>query len=190
MSEKGRSWPRTILILVVICGLGVGAYSLVRTSFPEYFADTTVYSVAYEKPKGWKEEVPGPFTLFVFRHPEGKGLIRASLNEVQSRTNPTPELDTDGIAKHYVDVTHSNMPEWKAERLPDLANGTERFSLILRTKKDRTVYTAFCSKGNSTLVVSLTAGGVNASTLAALVPAFRKVIESVKLTPKFVQIDD
>ena len=190
MSESSRHWPRTILILVVICGLGVAANSLVRTNFPEYFADTTVYSIAYEKPKGWIELVPGPLTLFLFRHPEGKGFIRASLNEVQARTNPTPELDTDGIAQHYIDITHLNMPEWKAERLPDFNAGTERFSLILRTKKERTVYTAFCSKGNSTLVLSLTAGGVNASTLATLVPEFRKVVESVKLTPKFVQIDD
>lgn len=163
---------------------------MVRTNFPQYFADTTVYSVAYEKPAGWKEEPPGPFTLFVFRHPEGKGLIRASLNEVQSHTNPTPELDTDGIAEHYIDVTHANMPEWKAERMPDFSNGRERFSIILRTKKLRTVYTAFCSKGNSTLVVSLTAGGENAATLATLVPAFRKVVESIKLTPKFVEIDE
>lgn len=182
-----HSWTRTMLIVLVIGGLGVAGYAYVRTNFPEYFSDTTVYSVAYEKPKNWKEEPPGPFTLFVYRHPEGQGVIRASLNEVQSNTNPTPELDTDGVARHLMDVTRRNMPDWKAERLPDITSSSERFSLVKRTKVARTVYTAFCAKGNSTLVISLSASGKDTEKLEDLLPVYLGVIESVRLTPKKVE---
>ena len=190
VAVRKNSWARTILIVFVLCGLGVGGYAFVRTNFPEYFSDTTVYSVDYEKPKDWKEEPPGPFTLFVFRHPEGRGVIRASMNEVQSNTNPTPDLDTDGVAKHLIDVTRRNMPDWKAERMPDITSGSERFSLVRRTKVSRTVYTAFCAKGNSTLVLSLSASGKDADQLEDLVPVYRRVIESVRLTPKKVELFD
>lgn len=186
-----RPWARgallTIIPVTVILG---GSYAYMRNAFPEFYADNTVYSVAYEKPKGWTEIPPGPFTLFVFRHPENRGTLRASVNEIQSKYNPTPELDTDGIASHYVDITEENMPEWKARRMEPIKTGSEEFSLIRRSKKDKTVYTAFCSKGNTTVVVSLYAGGEAAASVDEFLPEFRKLVASFRLTPKNIVFDD
>ncbi len=186
-----RPWLRrtlfTVIPIVVVLG---GSYAYMRASFPQFYADTTVYSVKYDRPPGWKEEPPGPFTLFVFRHPKGLGTMRASVNEIQSRYNPTPELDTGGIADHYVDITAANMPEWTAKRLEPIVTSHEEFSLIRRSKKDKTVYTAFCSKGNTTVVVSLYAGGKAAASVDELLPDFRQLVGSFTLTPKHVVIDD
>jgi len=191
MTDSSRAGSRRMVIVAVAAAVLIGGgYAFVRTQFPQYYADTSVYSVAYEKPAGWKEEPPGPFTLFVFREPTGKGTLRASINEVQAKMNPTPELDTNGIADHYVDLTEANMPDWNAERLKDIESGTEPFSVIKRTRKDRTVYTAFCAKGNTTIVVSLTGGGNQVMKLDDLLPTFRKLVASFRLTPKHVDLDE
>jgi len=153
-------------------------------------SDSEVYGVEYEKPKGWNEGQPGPFTLFVFRHPKGLGTLRGSINEVHSNVNPTPDLDTNGIAEHYVGLTKANMPDWTAKRMDDIGDGPDRFSVIRRAKSDRTVYTAFCSRGNTTVVVSLSAGGKAAATIDELLPDFRSLVGSFRLVPKNLKFDD
>lgn len=191
MADQPRPWRLKATLAAVTSGLVlIGGYGLAKRKLEPFSGDTSVYSVAYEKPSGWKEIPPGPFTLFIFREPTGKGTLRASVNEVQASMNPTPELDTDGIANHYVGLTEQNMPDWTAERLPDLKGGTESFSLIKRTKKDRTVYTAFCAKGNTTIVVSLTGGGKQVAGLDELLPDFRKLVASFRLTKKNIELDD
>lgn len=185
------SWLRTSLTIVLtVAVVGGGGLVLLRVAFPQYYADTTVYSVDYDRPLGWKEVPPGPFTLFVYRHPDGKGTMRAAINEVQEDFNPTPELDTEGIANHYIAITDNNMPEWKAEKLDAVDTDREHFSLIRRTKVGKTVYTAFCSKGNTTLVVSLYAGGKDAESLDDLLPEFRKLLGSFRLTPKALEPEE
>lgn len=185
----GRARP----VLFGIAGVGVvlgGGYGLIRKQFPQHFADNSVYHVSYGKPAGWKEDIPGPFTLFIYREPHGHATMRASVNEIQSRVNPTPELDTNGIAEYYIELTGDNMPNWKAERMADVKTDAENFSLIRRSKEDRTVYTAFCAKGNTTVVVSLTAGGKEAPGLEKYLPDLKSVLGTIRLTKKHIVIND
>lgn len=190
--EAGRT-KRRILPIALVVALPIAAiasYFVIRSQAPQYFADNQVYGVQYERPQGWTEEPPGPFTLFVFRHPDGLGTLRGSVNEVHAAVNPTPELDTNGIAEHYISLTEDNMPDWTAERMEDIRGRRERFSVIRRSKEKRTVYTAFCAKGNTTVVVSLSAGGDAAKSIDRLLPDFQALVASFTLTEKFVPIDD
>jgi hypothetical protein len=149
-----------------------------------------VFSIQYEKPSGWEEEVPGPFTLFIFRHPKGLGTLRASINEVHAAVNPTPDLDTEGLAQHFLEVTEQNLPGWKAERLDDLHSGPERFSFIRRQGSGRVVYTAFCAKGNTTLLVSLTGEEKNEAGIETLVPVLKQIVQSVRFVPKQISLEE
>lgn len=178
---------RARFVLAALAIFAVGSYAGWRVL---KIADNGVYSVEYAKPIGWNEGQPGPFTLFVFRHPKGRGVLRGSLNEVHASVNPTPDLDTNGIAQHYVDLTKANMPDWSAKRLDDIGSENERFSVIRREKSDRIVYTAFCAKGNTTVVVSLSAGGKASKSLDELYPEFQKLVSSFRLVPKNLVFDD
>lgn len=191
MEEKPkRGGIRFLAYGVLAAGAAVGIYISAKGGVKKAFASSEVYGVEYAKPAGWNEGVPGPFTLFVFRHPEGKGTIRGSINEVHANVNPTPELDTNGIADHFVDITKSNMPQWKALRLDDINGRQERFSLIRRSRDDRTIYTAYCTKGNTTVVVSLSGIGKAAKTVDDALPDFRKLVASFRLVPKNLRFED
>ena len=188
--RRRRALRAATLVFLPVALLVGGGYLLVRALFPQFYADNSVYRITYTKPSGWREVPPGPFTLFVFKESAGRGTMRASINEVQSEMNPTPELDTAGIADRYVEVTAENMPDWKAERMDDIHTPTENFSLIKRTRFDRTVYTAFCAKGNTTVVVSLAGFGKQVATLDNLLPDFQKLVSSFRFTHKIVDLDD
>jgi hypothetical protein len=175
------------VLVVLLAALAVLAFAILRATPRGQNAE--LYDVAYDAPKGWEKQPPGPLTLFVYRHPDGKAMITASLNEVHFEVNPTPELDTDGLADQFVGVTHDNMPGWTAQRLEDFSDGSERFSVIKRTRQGRTVYNAFCAKGNSTVLVSLTAGGKAAGDLERHVPVFKRLLASIRLSPKKVARD-
>jgi len=191
MEDKaGRSRLKAWVLPAIVLLGGAGAYIFAKGGVKKAFASSEVYGVEYSKPAGWKEGVPGPFTLFIFRHPEGKGTIRGSINEVHANVNPTPELDTNGIADHFIDITKNNMPQWKATRLEDIRGRAERFSLIRRARDDRTIYTAYCSKGNTTVVVSLSGIGKQAKGVDDLLPDFRKLVASFRLVPKNLKFED
>jgi hypothetical protein len=69
--------------------------------------------------------------------------------------NPTPELDTDGIADYYKDRTDENMRDWKATKLGAVAGQDVPFAVIRRSTKDRVIVTAYAVRGNTTVLVSL-----------------------------------
>ena len=94
------------------------------------------------------------------------------------------------LAVRQANLLSENQRVHMAKRLEDLKAGTEPFSLIRRTKKDKTVYTAFCSKGNTTVVVSLSSGGKNAASVDEFLPKFKELVASFKLTPKVMELDD
>lgn len=169
----------TVLPLAV---LGVSFFSL-RRHFPMFAGDTSNYELVYPHPRVWQERPHTPFTLFLFEHAETGAKLRGATNQVTSNVNPTPELDTDGIAQYYVDTTRQNQPEWTVERLPDIQAQSLEFSAIKRSRTDKIVVTAFSVRGNTTLVLSLALDKSNAKEYEAMMQEFRSFLDGVRLVP-------
>src|SRR5579862_2692834 len=74
------------------------------------------YEIRWPHPSGWNILPHGPQTLFKFQDPKTKLVIRGAANQMVADVNPTPDLDTDGIADYYNDRTDENMKDqgWTA----------------------------------------------------------------------------
>jgi hypothetical protein len=108
----------------------------------------------YSTPAGWKAAAHGPETLFRCIDPKTDLVLRGAVNQVISEDNPTPELDTKGIADYYVDRTE-NMGGWKVQRLGVAKGDGTSFEVLRRSARDRVVVTAYAVKGNTTVLVTL-----------------------------------
>jgi len=114
------------------------------------------YVLSYAKPDGWKSAPHGPQTLFKYVDPKTDVCIRGAANQMVAEVNPSPELDTDGIADYYIDRTHESMPGWTAAKLGTvMMRNKQPFELISRGTGDRTVITAYAVKGNTTILITL-----------------------------------
>ncbi|MBZ0214017.1 MAG: hypothetical protein K8H99_09480 [Nitrospirae bacterium] len=172
-----------VLYGIVILGC-LGAFNhFSRKLNPYRFADNQNYEILWSEHVGWKKLSPGPQQLFMYSDRETNIRLIGSVSRIMDEVNPTPELDTDGLADLYIGTTRENMKGWSAERHPDFA-GQERFSMILREGPDRTTWTAFVAKGNTTLIVSMGANGAKRSDLEALMPRFRAFLADVEFRPK------
>ncbi len=167
---------------VVVGCLGVFNH-FARQLNPYHFADHQNYEVLWNEHEGWRKLTPGPQQLFMYADRGTDIRLIGSVSRIVDEVNPTPELDTDGLAELYIGTTRDNMKGWSAERQPDFT-GRERFSMILREGPDRTTWTAFVAKGNTTLIVSMGANGAKRSDLEALMPRFRSFLSDVELRPK------
>jgi hypothetical protein len=144
------------LPVVVPCVFAIGGALLwVKHTKTESVNGAKNYVLAFAKPDGWRAEGHGPQTLFKYQDPKSDLILRGAVNQVISEVNPTPDLDTDGIAQFYVDRTTDNMPTWTAEKLGKVDAGGTSFELVRRATNDRVVVTAYAVKGNTTVLVSL-----------------------------------
>lgn len=168
--------------------LGAGAlaagYFGLRSAFPHHFADSANYEVLYEAPNDWRELPKSPMTLFLFKHPDREVFLRGSVNNIESDYAVTPEMDFSMLAEYYLSTTQNNQKEWKGERLRDVRNGKQSFSMIRRWRKDKTVFTAFAQKGNTTLLVGLYAADSEAKSLGAFEPMFRSFLATLDFKPR------
>ncbi len=169
------------LLLVVGAALAVCAYFGVRMANPQLFADSSTYDIRWDPIPNWKPMPPAPLTLFVFKHPNHEIYVRGFQYQVDYEFNPTPELDTDGLAEYYLDTTRTKQPDWKGERLPDATEGPVRFSMIRRITKGKTVVTAFAAKGNTTIGVALFANGDSVREVESVLPELRKFLSTFTL---------
>jgi hypothetical protein len=110
----------------------------------------------YQLPSGWHLDPHGPTAIFKCTEPTTHLELRGSVNQVISDSNPTPDLDTKGIANFYIDRTDESMKGWSAAVLKTYSNplGTD-FAVIRRATKDRIVVTAYSVRGNTTLLITL-----------------------------------
>jgi hypothetical protein len=138
---------------------------------------------------GWKEVPHGPQTLFLYRDPKTGLLLRGAVNQIIADVNPTPELHTDGIAQHFIDRTKENMPDWNvAKAYGDVAGADGmRFRLIRRERPGKCVITAFAVKGNTTLIVSLSANGEEIAEIDSVFPQFQQVLAGMTLTKTLLE---
>lgn len=116
------------------------------------------FVIHYDLPAGWKAAPHGPETLFRVIDPNTRLVLRGAVNQVISEENPTPELDTEGIADYYVDRT-VNMIGWKVEKLGISKGKNLEFEVLRRSSKDRVVVTAYSVRGNTTVLVTLLGKG-------------------------------
>ncbi len=150
-----RPWPMMSIAVIGLSGaVGFRAYKKATM-----YNGTENYQIEYPKSfANWKSLPHTPQTLFLFQDPTKMFLLRGAVSQVISEVNPTPELDTDGLANYYIDRTNENMTGWTAEKLGDIrGQRDQRFSVIERKGSGKTVLTAFSARGNTTLMVTVSA---------------------------------
>ena len=169
----------TLLPLVVLGG----AFWSVRRHLPIFAGDTSNYDLVYPHPRVWEEKPHTPFTKFLFEHAETGAQLRGATNQVTLSVNPTPDMNTEGIAAYYVETTKRNQPAWKAERLPNIKTANLEFSAIKRARTGKIVVTAFHVRGNTTVIMSLALDEKNLVTYDAMMGEFRKFLAEIRLVP-------
>jgi len=141
------------------------------------------YTMGWTPPVGWKELPHGPQTLFLYRHPKSDLVIRGAVTNIVADINPTPDLDSDGIARHLLEVTEENMPGWKGEMLDEVKGDGTTFRLVRRGKSDRTVVSAFSVRGNCTAVITIAGTGKDAPKVERHMADFRAWLGDVRFKP-------
>jgi hypothetical protein len=142
------------------------------------------YKIGYTSPEGYKAITHGPQALFLYRNLDNRLLLRGSVNQVYSDVNPTPELQTEGIAQYYLDRTAENQPGWTGTKM-DLVEGQDaNFRLIRRENKSKCVITAFAVKGNTTVLVSLSGNDKEVKSIDTELPHFRDYLKSIRLNER------
>lgn len=182
MTERSR---KRVSGFAVFCALlmsaGLGAF--VWKMAPVWFEDSSNYSIQYDAPAGWVQLSPGQLTLFRYKHPKHEVFLQGFQDQIVHERLTDPELDANGLANYYLDVTRENLKEWTGKRMSDYKGGTMLFSMIRREKPGKVVYLAFATKGNTTLGVSLYASGKHIPKAEALIDDYRAFLASVRLTP-------
>jgi len=166
-------------LLVVSC---YGARVYVDKNAVDVKEATKNYAIAHEKPSSWTSIPHGPQTLFSYFDPKSHLMVRGSVNQIVAEYNPTPDMDTDHTAQFYIDRTHDNQPEWTAEMMDTAPGDNTSFRLIRRARKDKCVITAFAVKGNTTLLVTLSANGKDIANIDPGLPGFKDFLRHVKMS--------
>jgi hypothetical protein len=171
--------------IVLYGGLAIAFVAFLYSNvLKDSMADAKTYRLKHERPLRWQELPPTPLVLFLYEDPLTKDTIRGSVNSVVADRVALPELDTNGIANHMIQVTESNLPGWKAKMLKDVSAGPLRYRIVRREKEGRCVITAFAVKGNTTVLISLAASGSKAANLEDRhLPFFEKFLAQTTLVP-------
>lgn len=166
------------VVLVLVAAL---AYTFVKGKRNEEMSAN--FSIKIPDPfSGWERLQHGPQALFLYGERKKGLLLRGSVNQMIDDVNPTPDLDRDNLAQLVVDNTHDNMPGWSAAIQDKVdANGAS-FRIVRRSEKKHVVVTAFCVKGNTTLLVSLSGRDGNVEQVDKDMPEFRTFLSEVALT--------
>ncbi|HWD37488.1 MAG TPA: hypothetical protein VG944_01450 [Fimbriimonas sp.] len=135
-------------------------------------------------PGSWKAMPHGPQTLFKYQDPSNRLIFRGAVNQIISPVNPTPELDTDGIAQFYIDRTEQSMPGWTAAKAGVVNAKGLKFDLIRRERQDRIVVTAYAVRGNTTLLITLFGLGKAKPFVDSNMPEFQNFLQSFSLNEK------
>src|SRR5579862_8668800 len=98
--RRARVTRPIVVFSLLIPALGVAAWT---KHVRDESQNSLNFVLNYSNPAGWKPAPHGPETLFRFIDPKTHLVLRGAVNQVISESNPTPELDTDGIAQYYVD---------------------------------------------------------------------------------------
>ena len=176
--------PSRVLFMVA-CAVPILAAAgiYVWLTHPNWLHDTANYAIAYDVPAGWVKLPVNELTLFRYKHPDHDIYLQGFQDQMVNEQLTDPELDADGLAKYYLDVTNQNLPEWQGERLSDYGEGDVKFSILRRWKPGKLVFLAFAKKGNTTLGVSMYANEESIPKAEDELEVYKQFLKSVRLTP-------
>lgn len=137
------------------------------------------YKLVYAQPNGWVEKKHSPQTLFVYENADGVTMKGGHMQIVDSE-NPTPDMDRDTLSDSFASVTRDNLG-WKATMGDIVECDGGSYRLIRREGKDRTIISAVSVKGNTTILVTLSAIGKSKPHVDEDLPAFVSFLKSSKL---------
>jgi len=165
--------PLRLPLFGVAILLFCGAFAYRKHLASERDQNTRNYSLNFVQPVGWKVLPHSPEALFLFQDPQTKLLMRGAMNDVVADYNPTPDLDRDGTAQWLLDVTSKNLKGWTGEMLDTIdANGVS-FRLVKRWTNEKCVISAIGVRGNTTVVVTLSADKGQIDKIDPSLPKFR-----------------
>lgn len=176
-SKKGAALGSIVVVVIGIALFIVGRYKSSQVELAKN------YRLAYSIPTGWRELPHSPEALFLYLNPKSHLLMRGAMNDVQDVENPTPGLDRDATAKWMIDITSENLKDWKGEML-DTVDGHEiSFRLVKRSGPGKCVVTAVAVRGNTTIMVTMSADQRELKEVDPALPAFRQYLTTLSFTP-------
>ncbi|MFZ4508902.1 MAG: hypothetical protein ACOYON_14530 [Fimbriimonas sp.] len=164
----------SLLLATVAVGFAISQFQRVHES------STANYDFRWEKPEGFVARPHGPHSIYLYEHEKNGVMFIGAVNRVYSEVNPTPDLHTDGIAQFYVDRTHENQKGWSAKTLEKVHGKDIDFRIVRREGPDKVVVTAFGVKGNTTVMLSMTANVGKTQYIDGLMPTFRNFLTKVE----------
>ncbi len=183
LSARANRSPRIALIsicLVVGVAGSIGFKNYRANAIKESSAN---YTITYPSaPDGWKKVRHSPQLLFAYKQDGTNLLLSGGTNQIVEEFNPTPDLDTESLAKDMMDVTTANMPGWTVEKLDTVEAKGTTFRLIRRAEKGHVVIDAFAVRGNTTILLTLTGRNSHTEEVNKNLGRFRDFLSSVKLT--------
>jgi len=170
-------------VVTGLLGVGVAFVAYSQVDAERRRLEVANYDLEYTPFLDWKPVSHSPYLLFSYKHPQADIRIMGGTNQIVSEENPTPEMDTDGIAKHYLDVTKQNFKGWTANKMDDTTGEDLRFTMIRRETGARAVVNCFSVRGNTTVLVSLTASDEAIPLINEFLPKVRGYLATMKLVP-------
>lgn len=189
MGGQSTGWIRWGLRLALFGAIGGTVFALLRSTQVDPNIDTQNYDVLNEKPENWKVLPATMMTEFLYQSPDEDAFIRGSLQQTYSAINPTPDQTARSLAEYYVSTTRANLEGWTAEVYDEVQSADTTWVIARRRRPDRTLYNAFASKGNTTLIVTLYGTGKDADSVSRYVPMFKQFLSDARLVkqpPRFV----
>lgn len=177
MSEQG-GWLRAALWILVAATPVVALLYMRATYRPPDLAN---YDLIWEAPKGWREVPRSSVSIFRYKHPGAESYITGSVQKTTSETPILPELDTEGIVEYSLATARQKQPQWKVDRMPDVEGGTQRFSVMRKRQPGRTMLQAYCVKGASTVILTLSYRGDDPALMDSLGQDFSQFLRGLKL---------
>lgn len=138
------------------------------------------YTLIYSTPSGWKAIPHSPQAIFLYRNLKNRLLMRAAMSDIVADYNPDPELDTDGTAKWMLDVTAQNLHDWKGELMDTVQANGVTFRLVRRWNPVKVVYSAVGVRGNTTVIVTMSADKQEIPYIEGQMPQFRQYLASLQ----------
>lgn len=174
----------------VVALMALGAAEMKRRSVASHSLESIrTFSLTYQPPKGWEERPHSPQTLFLYALPKTGLLLAGAVNSVVSDINPTPWMNADRIADDMLYNTSHNLVGWGGEKLGTVDCGGSTFRLVRRWRDGKRVVNAFAARGNTIVMITLSANGADVKNVDAALPEFRNYLSSLALKPEAIDRD-
>jgi hypothetical protein len=138
------------------------------------------YKLNFSKPDGWTERPHSPQSLFVYANPDGVTMKGGHMQVVDAQ-NPTPDMDRDALSNNFADITRENLG-WKVTMGDVIECDGGSYRLLRRVGGDRTIVSAVSVRGNTTVLVTLSAIGKSQKHIDEAMPDFLGCLKASRFT--------